>query len=141
MLRELTGLYPILLEKNFTLEILFAKTTEIRTKTQNPEQSENKRRRFKKDWQKTDKKLNEITETKIYSCEKDYLRLLPAELPDEFCATDIAESLKKDRTKPKNAADFSNLIAWLFVRMNIFEQTKTKGRTKFYKISEKFKRR
>ena len=140
MLRELTGIYPILLEKNFTLEILFAKTTEIRTKTENPEQSENKRRRFKKDWQKTDKKLNEITEAKIFSCEKDYLGLLPAELPEEFCAKDIASALKNDRTKPKNAAKFSNLIAWLFVRMNIFEHTETKRRTKFYKISEKLKK-
>ncbi len=139
LLKELTGLYPILLEKKFTLEIVFAKTTEIRTKTKNPEQSENKRRRFKKDWQKTDKKLNEITGTKIFSCAKDYLSLLPAKLPEIFCAKEIAEAFKKDKTKPKNAANFSNLIAWLFVRMNIFTQTETKGRTKFYKISEKFK--
>lgn len=139
LLKELTGLYPILLEKKFTLEILFVKTTEIRTKTKIPEQSENKRRRFKKDWQKTDKKLNEITGTKIFSCTKDYMELIPKELPDEFCAKDIAEALKKDRTKPKTAANSANLIAWLFLRMNIFEQTSSKGRTKFYKISEKFK--
>lgn len=139
MLKELTGLYPILLEKNFTLEILFVKTTEIRTKTKSPEQSENKRRRFKKDWQKTDKKLNEITGSKIFSSERDYMKLIPAELPDEFCAKDIAESLKKDSTKPKNAANYANLLAWLFVRKNIFEPTEIKNRKKFYKISEKLK--
>ncbi len=139
MLKELTGLYPILLEKNFTLEILFVKTTEIRTKTKIPEQSENKRRRFKKDWQKTDKKLNEIMETKTFSSAKNYLELLPENLPEEFCAKDIAVAFKNGKTKPKNASNFSNLIAWLFVRMNIFEQTSSKGRTKFYKILEKFK--
>ena len=137
--KEITALIPILLEKNFTLEILFVKTTEIRTKTKIPEQSENKRRRFKKDWQKTDKKLNEITGTKIFSCTKDYMELIPKELPYEFCSKDIAEALKKDSTKPKNAANSANLIAWLFVRMNIFEHTETKNRRKFYKISEKQK--
>lgn len=139
MLKELTSLYPILLEKKFTLEILFVKTTEIRTKTKIPEQSENKRRRFKKDWQKTDKKLNEIIETRTFSSPKNYLELLPENLPEEFCAKDISDAFKNDKTKPKNASNFSNLIAWLFVRMNIFEQTSSKGRTKFYKISEKFK--
>lgn len=136
LLKELTGIFPVLPEKNFSLEILFVKTTEIRKKTETPEQSENKKRRFKKDWQKTDKKLNEIIETKIFSYPKSYLELLPCGLPEEFCAKDIAELLKRDKSKPKNAGSFANLIAWLFSRTGIFEQTKTKGRTKFYRISK-----
>lgn len=135
-LKELTGIYQLLPEQNFSLEILFVKTTETRRKTENPEQSENKRRRFKKDWQKTDKKLNEITGKKMLLYPKSYLELLPDGLPEEFCAKDIAELLKCDKTKPKNAYSFANLIAWLFSRIKIFEQTATKGRTKFYQISK-----
>lgn len=140
MLRELTGIYPVLLEENFTLKAVFTKTTELRTETENPEQSENGRRRFKKNWQKADKKLEEITGTKIFSEAKDYLALLPKGLSEEFCAKDISALLKTDSARPKNAYAYANLMAWLFVRMNIFEQTKTEGRTKFYKIPEKYKK-
>ena len=103
MLRELTGIYPVLLEENFTLKAVFTKTTELRTETENPEQSENG-------------------------------------LSEEFCAKDISALLKTDSARPKNAYAYANLMAWLFVRMNIFEQTKTEGRTKFYKIPEKYKK-
>lgn len=45
---ELTGFYPALLHKNFTLEILFVEISEERTKTETPVQSKNKQRRYKK---------------------------------------------------------------------------------------------
>lgn len=139
LLKDITGIYPLLLKKNFCLEVPFIKMTEKRIKTEKPEQSENGRRRFKKDWQKSDKKLNEIIETKTFSCKEDYTKLLPEGLPETFCAKDIATLLKNDKTKPKNAYLHANLIAWLFLRMDIFEQTEKKGRTKIYKIKNKDK--
>ena len=66
--------------------------------------------------------------------------MLPEGLSEEFCAKDISALLKTDSARPKNAYAYANLMAWLFVRMNIFEQTKTEGRTKFYKIPEKYKK-
>ena len=43
---ELTGFYPALLHKNFTLEVLLTHITEERIKTDKPVQSKNNRRRF-----------------------------------------------------------------------------------------------
>ncbi len=136
LLKDLTGIFPLLLEKNFCLEVPFIKMTEKRQKTEKPEQSENKRRRFKKDWQKIDKKLNEITETKTFSSKKDYLALLPEKLPQTFTVNDIRSQLKNDNTKPKNAPLYANLIAWLYVRMNIFKEVGKVGNAKIYCIAK-----
>ena len=55
--RELTGLYPVLLKKRFSLDVVEIAMSEIRTQTETPVQSPNGRRRFLKNWNKTDKKL------------------------------------------------------------------------------------
>lgn len=136
LLKDVTGIYPILLEKNFCLEVPFITMTEKRQKTDKPEQSENKRRRFKKDWQKIDKTLKEIVETKTFKNKEDYINLLPNNLAETFSVKDIYNLLKKDKTKPKNASSYANLIAWLFLRMNIFEQIGKNGKAKIYKFAE-----
>ncbi len=134
MLKNLTSLYSVLLQKNFTLKVPFITITEKRRQTKEAEQSENGRRRFKKNWQKENKYLNELLFEKTFSCKKDYISLLPKNLPKIFCAKDIKDALKSDVEKPKNAWQNANLIAWLFVRMNIFKYIETKGKTKYYKL-------
>ena len=46
-----------------------------------PVQSKNKKRRFKKDWIKTDKSLNKIIQTIQFNNKQDYLKLLPQNCP------------------------------------------------------------
>ena len=133
--RELTGIYPILLEPDFTLEIVEVKITEERMRTQEPVQSQNRRRRFRRNWIKTGKKLDEILETRRLKTKDDYLELLPAGLEEEFCAKNISELLKKSNSvSAPQALNIAHLIIWVFARMNLIEFTSTKNRSRFYKI-------
>lgn len=132
---ELKGIYPLLLQKNFILEVVMINMTETRVKTDKPEQSENKRRRFKRDWQKTDKKLIEIVETITFKSLRDYLALLPSNLPEEFSTKDLKEGFKKDRNKPLAALAYCNLILWTYTKAGITVQTGKKGNAKLYKLS------
>lgn len=134
--RELTGLYPVLLDENFILEVIFTETEEIRTKTEEKIQSENNRRRFKKDWNKTDKKLIEIRRKKIFSKPEDYLFLLPENLPSEFSVKDVKESLKTEG-KGKNILKNVPIMIWVLCKMNLIIFTGKKGNSKLYKIARK----
>ena len=134
---ELTGIYHILLRENFTLEVLLIDITEQRIRTEEPVQSKNNRRRFKKNWNKTNKHLDQIIETITFNKKEDYINLLPKNLPEEFCAKDINKLLKENNSIPKNYRPNGNLIIWVFNRMEIIEQTKVENRSRYYKIKKK----
>ena len=123
--KELTGIYDVLLNRHFSLEIVFIKMTEIRMRTLENIQSQDKRRRFKKNWIKTDKRLEQIIETKRFSNKEDYLKLLP-DLPEKFCSKDLEERIGK-KNNP-------NLILWVLSHMNIIKHVESQGRKKIYKI-------
>lgn len=123
--KELTGIYEVLLNRHFSLEIVYIKMTETRMRTLENVQSQNKRRRFKKNWIKTNKRLEEIIETKHFNSKDDYLKLLP-ELPDTFSSKDLEEKIGK-KNNP-------NLILWVFSHMNIIKHVESQGRKKIYKI-------
>ncbi len=123
--KELTGIYEVLLNRHFSLEIVYIKMTETRMRTLENVQSQNKRRRFKKNWIKTNKRLEEIIETKHFNSKDDYLKLLP-ELPDTFSSKDLEEKIGK-KNNP-------NLILWVFAHMNIIKHVESQGRKKFYRI-------
>ena len=123
--KELTGIYEVLLNRHFSLEIVYIKMTETRMRTLENVQSQNKRRRFKKNWIKTNKRLEEIIETKHFNSKDDYLKLLP-ELPDTFSSKDLEEKIGK-KNNP-------NLILWVFDHMNIIKHVESQGRKKFYRI-------
>ncbi|MCQ2592205.1 MAG: hypothetical protein MJ188_05420 [Treponema sp.] len=134
--RELTGIYPILLHKNFALEILEVNILEIRKKMTEPVQTKNQKRRYKKDWIKTDKRLDEIINRKIFKTKKDYLNLLPDNLPKDFCAKDLIKSIKESNNLPSTAAKSAYLIIWVYSRMNLLTPTEIRNRNHFYKITE-----
>lgn len=134
--RELTSIYPLLLENNFKLEVLETIITEERIKTETPVQSKNKQRRFKKNWNKTDKKLNEILNTRIFETKNDYLELLPEGHSEEFTTKEIQTLLKQNKNLPKSAANYTSLMVWVFNKMGLIEQTGTKNRFKTYRIKE-----
>lgn len=135
---ELTGLYPILLHKNFRLDVVFINMTETRLKTDDPVQSKNGRRRFKKNWIKSGKELKEIIETKTFKTADDYLSLLPDTLPPEFSAKDLSLALKKDKTLPASAAKNAHLILWVLVRMELVLETEVRNRKRYFKINPKY---
>ena len=125
--RELTGLTDILLNKKFTLEVITINMIEHRVRTKEPVQTTNKSRRFRRNWLKVNKRLDEILETKSFHKKKDYLSLLPKNLPEEFCAKDIS---KANPTLTR----YAHLILWVLVRIPTIEQTSVKNKSRFYKI-------
>lgn len=132
--RELTGIYPVLLNPRFSLEIVEIETTEERIRTSGLVQSRNKRRRYRKNWNKVNKSLDKIVNTRRFKKKEDYLKLLPADLPEEFCAKDLALCLKKDKTIPSKISKNAHLIMWVFSHMKLIEPVKVKNRNHYYKI-------
>ncbi len=141
MFRELTGLCSVLLTQNFTLEILLTNITEQRIRTDEPVQSANRQRRIKKDWLKTDKKLEEIIEKRSFKNAKDYLALLPEGLGGVFCVKDIEKSLKKNKTLPASAAGNAALMLWVLRKTGLVEQSGTKSRARTYRINPQYSAR
>lgn len=132
---ELTGIYPVLLDPHFSLEIVEIEMTEERIRTDQNVQSKNKRRRFRRNWNKTNKKLDKILNTHIFNSLNDYLALLPENLPSEFCAKDLDKELKNNLKIPSKTRANSHLIIWVFKHMNIIKETGVKNRSHYYTIS------
>jgi len=132
---ELTGIYPVLTDPAFTLKVIEADITEIRTRTPAPVQSANGRRRFKKNWIKEDKKLDSIIRIRTFRGPEDYTALLPPGLPDEFCARDLSAAIAAAEEFPARAASLGSLILWVLSRMGAVAATGTRNRSRTYRIS------
>lgn len=127
MLRELTGMCDILLHELFSLACPLITTEEKRVTSEEPVQSKNGRRRFKKAWLKTDKSLLSIDGEIVFHGEERYRALLPKSLPEEFSSAELSCALEKDGKR------YANLILWLLHRMNLIERTEKRGRTFYYR--------
>ena len=134
--REITKLYPVLLNNNFSLEIIEINMIEKRIKTNKPVQSKNGRRRFKKDWIKSDKSLEEIITTRRFNSKSDYISLLPASLPEEFCAKDLQQSLKIEKSCPARIYNNPHIIIWVLSKMNLITFTSTKNKSHYFTINK-----
>lgn len=131
---DLKGMYSVLLKKYFSLDVLECVICERRIKTDVAVQSKNMRRRFPKNWLKSDKLLEEILATHTFSKASDYTALLPKNLPDEFTVRNISDALSENKSLPKSAAKQANIMAWLMSRMNLIERCSKKGRAYIYRI-------
>lgn len=134
LFKEITGLYPVLLDNHFSLDVVLADISEYREKFEDLVQSANNKRRFRKDWNKTGKKLNFIQDTLHFDKKDDYLKLLPENLPDEFSSKEIKELFIQQKF-PALATQSTNLILWVFNHMNLIELTKIENKKKYYKIN------
>ena len=133
LFRELTGIYPVITNPHFCLEVVEIEMTEERIRTSEPVQSKNGRRRFRRNWLKTGKRLDEIINTRRFSSSSDYLKLLPP-LPQPFCAKDLKTALNKMTDIPKRSVD-AHLIIWVLSHAGLIEQVETKNRSKYYQMS------
>ena len=132
--RELTGLYPVLLKKRFSLDVLEIAMSEIRTLSEMPVQSPNGRRRFLKNWNKTDKKLETIFKTHRFTKASDYLALIPESFLPRFCARDIASYLAENKDLPASAKAQANLMLWVLSHMKLIEAENDISRPRYYRI-------
>ena len=131
--RELTGIYPLMTNPHFSLEVIEIEMTEERIRTEEPVQSKNGRRRFRRNWNKTGKRLDTIINTRRFSKAEDYLALLPP-LPASFCAGDLKKAIAAQKDMPARAAANANLILWVLSHAGLIEELEKKGRTKYYKM-------
>ena len=133
LFRELTGIYPLMTNPHFSLEVLEIEMTEERIRTEEAVQSKNGRRRFRRNWNKSGKRLDTIINTRRFSKAEDYLALLPP-LPENFCAKDLKNAISEEKDQPARAAGNAHLIIWVLVHAGLIDFIDTKGRTKYYKI-------
>ena len=133
---ELMHLYPVLLNENVEVEILFVSIIEKRLQEDSKVQSKNKKRRFCKDWNKSDKCLKKIFSTKIFSLPSDYISLIPKTCLPIFCAKDISLALKNDKRLPARSAKTSHALLWLLSHLELIEYVKIENRSRYYKVKE-----
>lgn len=122
---QLIRIYPLLTEKNFKLEVLLIEQIEKRLITEEPVQLQNKSRRFKKNYIKTDKTLNRINEKYIFNSINDYLKLIPFSKGTPFCTKDLGKT-----TGLNNAYK----ILWILKKLELVDFVEKKGKTNFYKL-------
>lgn len=132
--RELSSLAPVLLSAQFTLEILEVEVTEERTAGTEPVQSRNRRRRFKKAWIKTGKRLEQIGNTVVLHGRKSYEALLPKDLPQQFTSKEFFTLLKAEDSRIKPAD--SSIMIWLYARLGILAVSGKKGRFRLYSVTK-----
>lgn len=130
--RELTALYPLMLNRNFTLEVLEVVVTEERINSGKPEQSQNGRRRFRKEWIKQGKHLDQIGETHVFHGKKSWTSLLPKDLPEVFSARELYELLRNEGKKL--SLDEAHLLIWVYSHAGIMEFVEKVSRSNKYSI-------
>ncbi|MGI5173368.1 hypothetical protein H0R92_07170 [Treponema sp. OMZ 840] len=129
---ELTGIWPILLNKNFRLEVIEAIVVKKRKKTVLPVQSLNNRRRYKKAWYGFDTDIEQILGSTLFCSGRDYLHVLPENLPENFSSKDV---LLHSRYKFLNIRHI-NAMLWTLHKTELIERTGKKGNKYIYRIKK-----
>ena len=135
LFQELTKFTPFLLNPSFTLEVLEVSIAEERHTTPEPVQSGNRRRRIKKSWLKTDKRLLSIERSHRFYGVASYTALLPSTLPSPFTVKELTDTLLAQGFKIKRTE--ANCMLWLYVRLGLVARGTNKGRAYSYFIAKK----
>ena len=130
--RELTGLYPLILDRRFYLEVVEVVVTEERRDDGLLKQSANGRRRFRKTWTKEGKCLEKIGKSTILHGKKSYKALLPKNLRENFSVKNLFEELKKEGKKV--TLNQVHLMVWVLSHASIIEYTGKEGKSNIYRL-------
>lgn len=127
---ELMGIYPLLGEPWFTLEVIPVSCTETRIRTKEPVQLANKSRRFKRNWYKTGRKLDSMQESVVMHGLSSYIDILPEKVQlfrdgTPFCAKDLYEA---------GCGKHNYRILWVLKKAEAVEFAFKKGKTSYYKF-------
>ncbi len=127
MFKELTGIATLLNNKHLYLEVVEVSITEERRQTEVPVQTQNGRRRFKKNWIKTGKRLESIGTIHRFKTKGDWLKLLPPS--KEFTVKECREELlQKGLSLTQEQV---SLMLWVYAHAGFLSRTKT-GRAYLY---------
>lgn len=130
--KELTSINTFLLNAYFTLEVIEITMTEIRKATDIPVQSLNNRRRFKKNWIKQDKKLEEIGKSHIFDSKESYIKLFPPKLSEKFTVKELIQCYKQENIKIK-VQDIRYML-WIYKNIDIIEHFDTVKKNYVYRL-------
>ena len=127
---ELTALHSVLPHKNFSFEAVETSAVKTRIKTAEPVQSANKKRRRKKNWLASDTAVEKIGMGRVFRSARDYLNLLPKNLPQEFTVKDLSARIEE----PAASARQINEMLWLFRKLNFVTRTGKRGNSFLYSL-------
>lgn len=130
--RAARGLWPVLADERFSLEIVFVKAVEERKRLPAPVQSANGRRRFKKPWLKCGKHLEEILGRAVFQGLASYRKLFPPALPARFTKADFSRALKESGQSVK--ADDASLFLWTMEKSGLIHRAPSEGRAIVYEF-------
>lgn len=122
---ELMSIYPLLLNENFSLDILFCETCEKRIITDEKLFSKNRPSRFPKNYIKEGKALENIMGQTTLQYKADYLDLFPKDLPEVFCTGDLFKTCGKG-----NAYKFM----WVMKKLELVEFVKKEKNKNYFRI-------
>ena len=117
---ELVSLPDLMAEPNFSLEILFVQTEEIR-------RDDGRGSRWRSGWSISDRRLIGVTGRRIFKEPADFLELVPADLPDPFTTKDLAQAADCPRW-------LAQKMAYCLRRMDIFEVRGKRGNAFLYSL-------
>lgn len=122
---ELFSLYKLLDNKNFTLTILPIIQTKEKHYTEEPVQTFNKSRRFRKNWLITNKSLTEIKEEILITKLSDLLNYLPHDLPEAFSSKELSKT---------EVGINANKMLWVLKKAELIEFVNKQNRFDYYRI-------
>lgn len=125
--RELTGIAPLLTDRHLRLEAIEVTATEERRQTDLPVQTQNGRRRFRKNWVKTGKRLDSAGTVHVFKTKKDWMKLLPR--TDCFTVKECTQLLLQEGIKVRQ--DQVSVMLWVYTHAGFLSRTKT-GRAYLY---------
>ncbi len=92
----LVSIPPLLAHPNLTLEVVMTVEEEVR--------APRKRRHWRRDWTRVDRRLVDVVETHTVASMADLFALVDARLPETFTTTDIAAAMQSTRNLAQKAA-------------------------------------
>ena len=117
---ELVSFPELITQRNFQLEVVLTREEELRSF----EQGKRWRRRG---WVTVERRLLEVSETVSLLSHRDFLALIPGDLPEEFLTSDIAAAIGRPR-------HLAQKIAYCLRTCGLIEQVGSEGNAIVYSM-------
>lgn len=119
---ELVSFPELLMEQNFTLEVLMIQEEEVR-------RYDGRRGWRRRGWVTEERRLLEVLECRRFECPEDLGELMPSVLPERFTTADLAEGMGSPRR-------LGQKMAYCLRKMGVIVQVGRRGRSTLYMCAE-----
>jgi hypothetical protein len=118
VIKELVSFPELLLERNFSLEVLLIQEEEVR-------RYDERRRWRRRGWVTEERRLLRVVEQRRFEGPADVAALIPKGLPERFTTSDLADVMKKPLW-------FAQKMAYCLRRMRVITRVGRRGRSVLY---------